>query len=385
MGKKSRSQTKTISKSLGSADDQGDIQHYFNQMVGSEKADPDIVLPKYKELIANMKTIMHQLKSFSNDILVKIEDQKMCVADIDTYVASIGELIGTTVPDEKFDPENYTIIKDHDLIQTFIVLCSNLSDIHAHLKKEWVDVDKKFMHRYSNHEFTPFPFAKVDFKRMWMVDGESNPPLREYIFILLSKLLKTSHRIYKIVTSPDVDVSKLSKIIVSALSGLRKHLPRCGKAFNKIEESVSMLESNFDGYYMDFVQSKDSTNIFTSFIGDVADNCDSDPQLIFQCRKIVNFYRRNAQKKVANGEVSPEKNKMFDTLMKNYNILEKKASDAAGVKPDDDDDDDDDDADDADEADTTETKTANDDDLPDLDNLMSQINDVNKLSISTEK
>lgn len=379
MGRKGRSQVKAISKTLGSANDHNDVQHYFNQMVGSEKADPDIVLPKYLELIANMKSISSRLKAFSTDILIKIEDQKIFAADIDVYVARIDELVGTRIPDEKFDPEHYKMIKDHDLIQTFIVLCSNLSDIHAHLKKEWSDVDKKFMHRYTNHEFTPFPFAKVDFKKIWLIDGDDNPTLCEYIFILLSKILKESHRIYKIVTSPDVDVSKLSKIIVSALGGLRKHLPRCGKAFNKIEQSVSMLEKNFDGYYMDFIQSKDSTNIFTSFIGDVADNCDSDPQLIFQCRKIVNFYRRSAQKKVASGEISPEKNKMFDTLMKNYNILEKKATDATGVSQDDDNN--------AESSDTDEENKEdnNDNELPDLDDLMNQINDTNKLSISREK
>jgi hypothetical protein len=380
MGKKGRSQAKTISKSLGSTNDQGDIQHYFNQMVGSEKADPAIVLPKYKDLISSMKTISRLLKSFSTDILCKLGEQKIFVPDIEAYTSNIDVLIGTQVPDETFEPENYTAIKDHDLIQTFIVLCSNISDIRAHLKYTWADVDKKFMNRYTNHEFTPFPFAKVDFKRIWLVDAETNPSLREYVFELLSSLLKCTHRVYKIVTSPDVDVSKLSKIIVSALGSLRKHLPRCGKAFRKIEESVGMLEGNFDGYYMDFIQSKDPTNIFTSFIGDVADNCDSDPQLIFQCRKIVNFYRRSAQKKVANGEVSSEKTKMFETLMKNYNLLEKKASHATGIEPESEH------SDDSKEEKNSDNDNGEGDDyeLQNIDELMAQINDPNKLSISKE-
>jgi len=231
--------------------------------------------------------------------------------------------------------------------------------------------------RYSPLKFTPLPFAKsLDFKKIWIVDGANKESIVEYIFTFMSVIFKNSHSIYKTVTSPDVDVAQLSSIIIKALGGLKQHLPRCEKAFKKIEDSVSLLEGNFDSYYKDFVQSKDPTNIFTGFIGDVADTCDSDPQLIFQCRKIVNFYKKNAQKRTASGEAPTEKTKMFDALMKNYNILEKKAIGSSKE-------------DDSEEEEETKKQKPiieekeDDVELPDIDDLMKHINNPKVINVSS--
>lgn len=371
MGRKGRSQTKAIAKTLGSPADQEDLQHYFNQMIGSEKADPKIVLPKYKSLMERLEKVYTLLVHCKTDVLDKLDGYEEEGKHVFAFAAQLKDILDKNVDDEKFEPAQYTLVKDHDVIQTMIVTCSNLSDIHVHLKKTWDNVDKKFFMRYSSLKFTPLPFAKTfDFKRMWLVDGAKKTDVAEYVFTFLSALFKNTHSIYKTVTSPDVDVAQLSSIIVKALSGLKQQLPRCAKAFKKIEESVSLLEGNFDSYYKDFVQSKDPTNIFTGFIGDVADTCDSDPQLIFQCRKIVNFYKKNAQKRTANGEGSSEKTKMFDALMKNYNILEKKA---LGSTKDPDEDETDDEKGDKISEDIKEEEE-DEVELPDLDDLMRQIN-----------
>ena len=377
MGRKGRSQTKAISKTLGSPDDQENLQHYFNQMIGSEKADPKIVLPKYKELMERLEQIYNLLLDCKSVILDNNDYYRDASLQIEEFCCSIKLLLDKKVDDNNFESEQYNLIKDNDVIQTMIVSCSNLSDIHVHLKKTWKDVDKKFFMRYSPLKFTPLPFAKsLDFKKIWIVDGANKESIVEYIFTFMSVIFKNSHSIYKTVTSPDVDVAQLSSIIIKALGGLKQHLPRCEKAFKKIEDSVSLLEGNFDSYYKDFVQSKDPTNIFTGFIGDVADTCDSDPQLIFQCRKIVNFYKKNAQKRTASGEAPTEKTKMFDALMKNYNILEKKAIGSSKE-------------DDSEEEEETKKQKPiieekeDDVELPDIDDLMKHINNPKVINVSS--
>ena len=292
MGRKGKSQTKAISKSLGSSEDQADLHRYFNQMIGSEKADPTIVLPKYKLLMALLENIHTLLTCCKTDVLDTLDTYENASEQVAVFTNQLKNLINSKVTDEAFESSKYTLVKDNDIIQTIIVVCSNLSDIHVHLNKTWENVDKKFFLRHDALTFAPLPFAPAfDLKKMWLVDGADNADICEFAFTFMSKLFKSAHVIYKTVTSPDVDVAQLSKIIVKALGGLKQHLPRCEKAFKKIEESVSMLEGNFDSYYKDFIQSKDPTNIFTGFISDVADGCDSDPKLIFQCRKIVNFYK----------------------------------------------------------------------------------------------
>jgi hypothetical protein len=384
MGRKGRSQTKTISKTLGDQSEQDDLQQYFNQMIGSEKADPKIVLPKYKSLMERLDKIHSLLLSCKSDVLDTLDNYQDASLQITEFTNQIKILLDKKVDDEKFESEQYALLKDHDIFKTMIVVCSNLSDIHVHLKKSWKDVDKKFFMRYTSLKFTPLPFAKdLDFKKMWIVDSIADESITEYVFTFLSTIFKNVYAIYKTMTSPDINVAHLSSIIVKALGGLKQHLPRCAKAFKKIEESVSLLEGNFDTYYKDFVQSKDPTNIFTGFIGDVADTCESDPQLIFQCRKIINFYKKNAQKRTADGGASNEKTKMFDALMKNYTILEKKALSTID-KTECDDNTDEENADEE-NADTSEPATLEkeiDAELPDIDLVMKHINSHCKKSVS---
>lgn len=381
MGRKSRIQSKAIVKSLGSESDENDISKYFNQMIGSEKADPAIVMPKYNQIMDLMEKI-NKLFDSCQEVIGKITFYEDGGSEMLAFNEKLSSIVLSRVTNDKFKPDIYTAVKNHDVVHTLIESCSSMSDIHVHLKKEWADIDKKFFMRYNSNKFTPFSFApNLDFKRLWLVDANENDQLMEYIFTFLKSCFKQTHAIYKIVTSPDVDVSNLSRIIVGAITNLKKHLPRCEKAFKKIEESVGMLENNFDSYYKDFIQTKDPSNILTAFIGDVASNAgDTDVQLIIECRRIVSFYNKHARKQASNGGASSEKMKMFDALMSKYNILEKKALNAMDI----DETKIDDDEGNADNADGVADAT-NETELPDLDDLLKQINDPKVMNIALAK
>jgi hypothetical protein len=364
MGKKSQSTTKKISRALGSDVDTSDLQKCFNQMTGSENPEIKIVLPKYNAIHDCIATLQESFIELKIDIVDKYyEDEDGAGGDLRKFINEMKDVISSKVDNVLFEAKDYLELKDNDIVQTLVITCSNLIPIVPHIIKEWADVDKKFFLRYPQISFTPLSFAsKIDFKKLWIVDGDRDPKMMESLCSILRTIARNTHMIYKTVTSPDVDISKLSEIIVGALGSLKKQIPRCEKAFKKITDSVNLLENNFDSYYKDFVQSSDPMNIFTGFIGDVADTCDSDPQLIFQCRKIVNFYKKSMAKNVNNPNMTSEKTRMFDSLMKNYSHLEKTMGDENDLE------------------DTDNVQTDPEDaipaEVPDLDDVMNFINDT---------
>jgi hypothetical protein len=322
MGRKSQSTTKKIQKTLGDEVDTSDLQKCFSQMTGAVNPDLNIVLPKYDAIHTCINKIQECLIELKVDILDKYNIDENSNNDIRNFIKNLREIISNRKSNLEFGSEDYLAIKGNADINSMVITCSKLLPIAPQITKTWEEVDKKFFMRIQQTSYTPLEFAPtLDLKKIWIVDGDGNPEMVKMLHSVLKTLFNMTHIIYKTVTSPDVDISKLSAIIIGALGALKKQIPRCEKAFKKITDSVSLLENNFDTYYKDFVQSNDPTNIFTGFIGDVANTCDTDPHLIFQCRKIVNFYKKNM--KMAPG-MSSEKTKMFDSLMKNYSNLEKR-------------------------------------------------------------
>jgi hypothetical protein len=130
-----------------------------------------------------------------------------------------------------------------------------------------------------------------------------------------------SRDVYRTITSPDVDVAEFSKSIIASITQVKKQIPRCERAFAKIEASVSLLEGNFDGYYKDFVQSQNPSTIIESFVIDVSNTGGADMQTTRQFRKIIDYYRRATQGKIKD----PKIKKVFDMLNSNFSAMEGEA------------------------------------------------------------
>jgi hypothetical protein len=130
-------------------------------------------------------------------------------------------------------------------------------------------------------------------------------------------VLDISKTVYKTLTSPDVDVKEFSKAIISSISQVKKQIPRCEKAFARIEQSVSLLEGNFDGYYKDFIQSQNPSTIIESFVIDVSQSSGGDAQTTRQFRKIISYYQKATQGKIKD----PKIKKVFDMLNANFSAM----------------------------------------------------------------
>jgi hypothetical protein len=309
-----------------------DLEHYFGQLTGTEEPDLEIVKPKLVRLKVNLETICSTMDTFAP--VIRGLGYEKDADDLDVFIASAKKFRGELKDLEQIELTGalWKAIKDHDFLQICMVACGNLSVIHAQFVHSWSTVDRKFMNRFTGLEFKPFaPWCLLDFKALWLIDGEQERDLPELLFTVLKNMFNAMRDMYECYMQPDVNIAHLSELIISTLGNLRKRIPRCDKAFNKIEESARLLKTNFNDYYRDFLESKDPNNIFTAFISDVSTSCGNDTQLIFQCRKIVDFYRKNAQMKIASGEITGEKRQMFESLLNNYKQLDRNASETAGI------------------------------------------------------
>jgi hypothetical protein len=104
-------------------------------------------------------------------------------------------------------------------------------------------------------------------------------------------------------------------------------IPRAGKAFKKIEESVELLQNNFGGYYKDFISTKNPSIIIENFILDCSkeQNENMDLDLARQFKKIAMFYKKKSAGKIKD----PRINQIFEMLDKNFAMLNVKDDDNA--------------------------------------------------------
>jgi hypothetical protein len=312
---------KTAKKQLGDKT----VITMFNQMVGAEGADSTILLPKYNNVKAKIKLFAKILSSMADDVISKTftSQQKGC-SEINEYAKQVANMDLPTFEEKNLkDSEackllntTYIQLKEHKSVQLIIISCKNLLEYSKYFEAD-SDYDDSFIARIPGFKFSPFPFSCLNFKEMWY-ERDIDEKIKKYIFTCLRLCCNYSHDIYKTITSPDVDAKEFSRIIVASIAQVKKQVPRCEKAFNRIEQSVNLLEGNFDGYYKDFVQSKNPSTIIESFVIDVSRQGSSDAQTTGQFRKIIAYYQKATQGKIKD----PKIKKVFDMLTSNFKIME---------------------------------------------------------------
>lgn len=295
------------------------ITQMFNQMLGVDGVNPDIVIPKYKTISTKIKAVIKLLRFSVEDTFSKFGDQKDSSDKILTYCNTLSEIKFLDTKDNS--PENITLMANHYVklksnndIRFLILTCKNLITYKNFLND--LEDNGSFILREPGFTFCPFPFSDLNIKAIWQ-NKNVTIKIKKYILTVMRIMLNNCMVIYKTLTSPDVDVSEFSEIIVKSIANIKKQIPRCEKAFDQIEKSISLLENNFDGYYKDFIQSQNPSTIIESFVIDVSDSTKADPQTTRQFRKIINFYREKTQGKIKD----PKLKAVFDALNSNINAM----------------------------------------------------------------
>lgn len=361
-------------KKTNMSKDPEDFNKIFNQMTGVTEPDPQIIIPKYESIIENIRKISDIFKKyFLNNVYISEQLKQdniyafktlqkfvnKCEEDLVEFSVEHSSHINAEKMEElNSNPEllqKYLLSfqKGYDLAQLHIAYkgvkeCDSINNIltasrdlyklvlddknrkkkEKHDLETWGELSDGFI-KYSNDdsmEIIP-TITNLDFKDFWNHEMLTND-VKKRIIACLHLFLKHSEQIINHVMSPDVDMEEFVNIIVDSIAGLKKHIPRCEKAFSKIEESVTLLKSNFNTYYKYYVSSKNETSIIENFISDVAsENTNGDPQLIRQFKEIIKFYKDQITK---NNIKNTEIDMIFDALSFNISKLEEKTGRSYG-------------------------------------------------------
>lgn len=303
---KGRKQYKVVSASPDI--DQADLMNMFHQLAGDpSKLDPDIVQDKYKRLRHDIIRCNKLLIKFKEAILDRLHTKVGNDIYFDREVSRLVDFIKQV--DEYIDESNlteenlvhiYQALKDSFVVEEYLKVCKALKQGEECIKDR-CSLSDRFILRAIGEEFYVFDFARINFKHLFTHILEENFPekdeldgCKKYILVMCNMLYITTQDIYNIVTSPDVDIDKLSELIVRAISAAKKQVPRCGKAFRLIENSVDMLKNGMSGYYKDFVASGNPTIIFENFINDISSDLHIDTQTLGQFKRIIMHFRKQA-------------------------------------------------------------------------------------------
>ena len=217
----------------------------------------------------------------------------------------------------------FAAIKTCSLVNTILVVCKNLIP-HKTALNDQAALKDKFLLRDAGSVFAPLPdLSQLNFKRIY-IDVAISASDRSFVMIILHKMLKISHDVYEALSAPDVDVDEFVEVIMSSIDEVKKHIPRCDQAFDKIVESVGMLRGNFNNYYKDYVSSGNVSIMMENFVLDVSKSTNANPQVTGQFRRIITHYRKLASQQSSN----PKLQNLFAQVDANFKELEK----ATGTK-----------------------------------------------------
>jgi hypothetical protein len=311
------------------------IANMFNQMLGTGNVDPVIIVPKYNLIRSKVKCLAKILDSAVTDVILKsFPGEKEGCEDIIKYVEHLNDIEFINISPLHLDMpssmsseevarvgESYMDLKSNNDIKLITLTYSNLINYEDKFSTG-KDFDDSFIARIPGFDFTPLAFSKLNIKAMWSSENITDS-VKRYMFTVLGVVSNIAKSVYQTINSPDVDVTEFSKVIINSLKEVKKKIPRCEKAFAKIEQSVAMLENNFDGYYKDFVRSQNPSSIIEHFIWDVSKTGgNEDPQIRMQFQRIIGYYQKATRGKIKD----PRVQHIFKILSANLNDMNMQSS-----------------------------------------------------------
>jgi len=329
----------------------------FNQMLGaSGKVNMEICYPKYLSMKNIMSSVIDLFESFASSPLFGNSVFQSEKAEFNAYIGNarkthadlfymdfsniVWNINLINEKDHSLFSEQYEFIKKCALMNDFIGICDYLAPYYKHFKDalplETTDDSSasassasasassaKSSPRYNIRPFTtspgpvlPFPFSKLDIKFILSsLESAKEEKMIEYIMVVLCKLFNLTYNLYKTHASPDIDIDRFVEVVMNNISEVRKQIPRCDKAFNKIIKSVHLLKNNFGKYYKDLIETKTSSIIMENFILDVAkDTAKVDPDVSRQFRIIISHYRKLAGSRAKDPRVKAIFEKLEDQI-----------------------------------------------------------------------
>lgn len=318
---------KTKKASSISAEDTTSLNHMFEQMTGIANAEPDVIIPKILRL---KESIVKYYKVFN--ILINCVEFSEWYKEISEFLSRLIESSGVDVSVEYSDKnilqildlqkidadklnESYKSLKNSISLKQIVITCSNLDPFKRYIEDK-DNLSDVFIKRERGLEIIPFAFSALELTQLWNCDDLSAAG-KKVMLSVLHHTYTIGHVIFDIISSPDIDISKFSHILVESIAGLRKQIPRCDKAFDVIENSVKLLEGNFKNYYRNSIEAENPSVIIENFIVDVSTSQHASPLVTMQFRRIVSFLKQKSA-----GVQDPKVKKLFSMLNTQFSAMD---------------------------------------------------------------
>ena len=263
-----------------------ELNEIFGQLVDPLKCDPEVVYPKYIELTTKIRQLARIMIAAGKSPLSKVFD----AAGFDIFVKKGNAMLASL--EVKYTlgniVTNWVQFKDSMPVQTSIKMCAYLSR-----HRQYVMTHDDHWIKKLTLGTRLFDFTDIDIHLLWC-DPLMNQELKNYILKVFEVIYQISLEVYNISTSPDIDVDKFSRVMVTAIQKIQKvpEMSRCKIAFGRISDSVNLLKDNFGCYYKDFLQTQNPTIIMENFVIDVGRAQTSNPRLKREFRIIINYFKK---------------------------------------------------------------------------------------------
>lgn len=281
-----------------------------------------VVMTKFPDIKEQIGEYVISLEKNFNESFTAPDLEQYCVGELDTLA---GHNYNAVPQDIKIEfSKVFTNIKKCNIVNIIIVTCKNLLQYKKFIEDKG-QLSDTFLTKTAGNVLSPLPdFPLMNFKRIYNDDILTQND-RNFIIMFMSKMYEISYNTYEALSSPDVDVNEFVAIILNSIDQIKKHIPRCNEAFDKIVESVDILRNNFDLYYKDFLSSNNNAAIIMeNFVLDVSKNTNATPRITSQFRTIIAHYRKIA----SHSNADPRLKTLFKHVEKNFDELEKYQKDA---------------------------------------------------------
>ncbi|MHB2029560.1 MAG: hypothetical protein ACYCPT_12200, partial [Acidimicrobiales bacterium] len=282
----------------------------------------NIAYPRYQRLFEILTNLHKLFMMLSNSPVLKStfyseEIQKFCVK-------AAADMARVFIVDFTVSYENYSIIsaesrakfaslyeesKRLDCVKQYILLCNKIIPFREDIIKS----NASFIINMAG-DFCPFPFSTLNLKLLFIEN--TNPEIQHYFMLVLDKALTWTHNLYNEINQPDIDIEKFSQLIRDNIEAVKKlpELCRCTEAFAKITNSLDLLKTNFNSYYKDFITTQSPSIIMENFVIDVSKATTGSPSLTHEFRRIIQYYRKQANANIKD----PRIKEMFKKLNDRY-------------------------------------------------------------------
>jgi len=310
------------------------INDMFEEMMGIKDADPEIIIPKFvkaRNLIIHIYKVLDQFCNFKTlqDDFPKL---KPAIDDIKKFIIQMQENICFSPNIEETENKYHSLdkvqinqlykkFKDNQYVKRLIINCGRLKQWHSCFDDP-NNLKDNFIGQEPGLSLFIFDFSSLNLKELWADDKQLKPVVKKYILNVIHIIWKDLFALYKIITSPDVDIEKFTQILLESIMQLQKQpgLDRCKNAFQRIKNSVELLNSNFDNYYRESVASSNPNMIIENFIIDVSNQGGANAQLTREFRVIIQYMHKMSAQNGKNQD--PNVKKLFKMLNKNFEIME---------------------------------------------------------------